>query len=1145
MVKKAKILVVDDQHLFQKTIETILRGMEIELVLASTGREAVDLISVNDFALIILDINMPIMDGFETIRQVRGLSTENSSVPIMLVTSGDSGEREEFKGYDMGIVDFMLKPLEPSILRSKVNVFATLYEQRKKIEQHTFLIDALLNTIPEPAYLLDKNYELLALNLAGAKTLNTSSDNLVGENYLDILPKEIRTDSTRALNNVMMSKQTMRYEDRILGKFMDISISPVGPPEGEVDMLSIFSSDITEFRNLEELLQVQRDLGFALSSAMNLKTALMLCLQAALRIESMDFGLIYTLNPEDDSFELSFDKGLEDEPDPIDKIVPGDEYYGFLTTQKPVYLTGENCVEAINDPKWHRISMISAVPVVFRGKVKACLICGSREQSALSEGAKGALEAIAAHMGSVLIRLKVQDDLAIEAALNRTIAELSNSILKAESLVEICENVLACSSRLTASHAGYVAIVNQDASGHPLPELEYIYKDGEFTELKGISLFPDLAIWLVDSKKPVLINDLKSTQKWDNEILLGDGVESFLAVPAFSGDSLSGIIAFSGNQSGYNGHDLSVVGQVASAFALGVSRKKAELELEKYKAVIEASSEAIAIKDFEDKIIFANHAYHDLFGVDSGQVIGNRANTVLCESSQRFFVDRVLPVVEQGASWEGMLEGKGKDGHCFPIWMRTDGVYGPEGDMHYGFDLMHDITAEKEAEQQLKRALQEKEDATSKLNTVFMSIPDAIVTVDNSMSIMDYNQSFTRLCAMAKGLESGTSVDVLKKCHCQQVLEQTIKDGQTISDYRVKCKYGINSNQVVILSSAPLSGNDGQHHGAVLVVRDITRLVDMEEKLSEKRGLGNIVGKSQKMLELYDLVEQLANVDSTVLITGESGTGKELVAEALHFSGARSASPLVKVNCSALSENILESELFGHVRGAFSGAVSERIGRFEAAQGGTILLDEIGDISPLIQLKLLRVIENKEFEKVGDSRTFKADVRIVAATNVDLKDKVSQGLFRADLYYRLMVMRMELPPLRERKGDIAVLTDHFISMFKAQMSKQVTGVDNEVMKMFMNYEWPGNIRELKNVLEHSYILCPGGLIRSEHLPKSYFPAMIRLLGTDKTETSSSQLIKEDVVRAMQDAGGKKAKAARALGISRPTLYRKLKDFGLN
>jgi transcriptional regulator with PAS, ATPase and Fis domain len=272
---------------------------------------------------------------------------------------------------------------------------------------------------------------------------------------------------------------------------------------------------------------------------------------------------------------------------------------------------------------------------------------------------------------------------------------------------------------------------------------------------------------------------------------------------------------------------------------------------------------------------------------------------------------------------------------------------------------------------------------------------------------------------------------------------------------------------------------------------------------------------------------------------GESGTGKELVAEALHYNGNRSHKPFVKVNCSALSENLLESELFGHVKGAFTGAVQDRVGRFQKADGGTIFLDEIGDISPRTQLQLLRVLQEREFERVGDSTPIKVDVRVVAATNQNLKEKIRRGEFREDLYYRLKVVEISMPPLRERREDIPLLVEHFLEKFNKKLSRDIVSVSSDVQKIFMEYPWPGNIRELEHTMEHAFILCRQKTITVNHLP-SVFKEFIGF----KTFTLEDVKVDEPhaIVQALNKTAWNKAGAARLLGISRRTIYRKMKEY---
>ena len=441
-----------------------------------------------------------------------------------------------------------------------------------------------------------------------------------------------------------------------------------------------------------------------------------------------------------------------------------------------------------------------------------------------------------------------------------------------------------------------------------------------------------------------------------------------------------------------------------------------------------------------------------------------------------------------------------------------------------------------------KALADEKEKYRRNLEAIFRSVTDAIVTVDNEMRVIEANDATRSICGIDPKEISGKKVgDCLSWCNksCIKVLMDTLKGNKTIKEYRVECGQQNRPRQVVVLSSSPLVDSDNRSLGAVLVIRDITRLNALEQELKERYQFHNIIGKSGKMQGVYRLLENLADSETTVLIDGESGTGKELAAEALHYSGVRTSKPLVKVNCSALAENLLESELFGHVKGAFTGAIKDKEGRFEAANHGTIFLDEIGDLSPGLQVKFLRVLQEKEFERVGDNTPIKVDVRVIAATNQDLREKVRRGEFREDLYYRLKVVKVSLPPLRERPEDIPLLVDHFCKSYNKKLKKNIRGVSDQVLRTFMYYPWPGNVRELMHAIEHAYILGQDPAITVDDLPSE-----IRDYSKSKIPVpkDKSTLQPDDIIQALEKTDWNKAKASRLLGVSRQTLYRKIEDY---
>ena len=321
----------------------------------------------------------------------------------------------------------------------------------------------------------------------------------------------------------------------------------------------------------------------------------------------------------------------------------------------------------------------------------------------------------------------------------------------------------------------------------------------------------------------------------------------------------------------------------------------------------------------------------------------------------------------------------------------------------------------------------------------------------------------------------------------------------------------------------------------------------LKERLGDRFDFSKIIGKSRKMRELFDTLSLVAPTDATILILGESGTGKELVANAIHHNSFRKSQPFIKISCSALPETLLESELFGHERGAFTGAIARREGRFQLAHRGTIFLDEVGEMSPTTQMKLLRVLQEKEFEPLGSVQTLKADVRVIAATNKDLDQEVKKGRFREDLFYRLNVIPIHLPPLRERKEDIPDLANHFLSQYREKNKKEIKEFSPKALDLLIRYEWPGNIRELENCIERAVIVARGELIAPVDLPPSIqnlpagkgdseilFPAGISLQEAEKAL----------ILKTLEDAGGNRSRAAEILGINRRTLQMKLKEYGM-
>jgi PAS domain S-box-containing protein len=340
------------------------------------------------------------------------------------------------------------------------------------------------------------------------------------------------------------------------------------------------------------------------------------------------------------------------------------------------------------------------------------------------------------------------------------------------------------------------------------------------------------------------------------------------------------------------------------------------------------------------------------------------------------------------------------------------------------------------------------------------------------------------------------------------------------------------------MSVTGIEDGAGKVRGVVASFRDFSRERALSERLGEIEQFAGIIGRDPKIQEVFRTIRELADSNVPVLLSGESGTGKELVAAAIHNEGVRGAKLLVPINCGALPENLLESELFGHVRGAFTGAVRDKKGRFELADGGTIFLDEIGDISPAMQVKLLRVLQNNTFHRVGGEETIRVDVRVISATNKDLREEIEAGRFREDLFYRLCVVPVELPPLRDRRSDIPLLADHFIKQLAGEQGRDEPRISPEVMDVLLTHDWPGNIRELQNVIRYLMVRCREEVARLRHLPENLQAGLVRSrAGGSGLPRKRKKLTVDAVRRALRETADNRLQAAKLLGVGRATLYR--------
>jgi len=427
------------------------------------------------------------------------------------------------------------------------------------------------------------------------------------------------------------------------------------------------------------------------------------------------------------------------------------------------------------------------------------------------------------------------------------------------------------------------------------------------------------------------------------------------------------------------------------------------------------------------------------------------------------------------------------------------------------------------------------------------SITDGVFTVDHEWRITSFNKAAEDITGVPREEAIGQRCkDVLKASICEGdcALGHTLETGEPVTNKTISIINADGEQAPVSISTALLKDENGTVIGGVETFRDISAVERLRKEIERRYTFEDIISKNHHMHRLFTLLPDIAESQSTVLIEGESGTGKELIARAIHNLSHRKDRPFIVVNCGAMPDTLLESELFGYKAGAFTDAKRDKPGRFKLADRGSIFLDEIGDISPALQIRLLRVLQEQTFEPLGAIESVKVDVRIIAATNKRLEDLVKNGTFREDLYYRINVIRLELPPLRERKEDVPLLVDHFIKSFNTIQNKDIMGTTDEALVCLMSYDYPGNIRELKNIIERSFVLCKSPMIQREHLPEPVCTAS----GMDFSRHSDMATMKDMeaifLTTTLRRNNWNRAKTARELGIHKSTLFRKIKALGI-
>ncbi len=561
--------------------------------------------------------------------------------------------------------------------------------------------------------------------------------------------------------------------------------------------------------------------------------------------------------------------------------------------------------------------------------------------------------------------------------------------------------------------------------------------------------------------------------------------------------------------------------------------------------IIDKNKEAMIIPDGisvigrDEKIIVFNEAASRITEFEEDDIVGESCRILFTEEEFHFVADSLT---ENRAFTNLALNIIDKRGNNKSVLASITPIVKDNSVLSVVL-VFRDTNEMLKMAEDVEAKTQELIDQKNKLDAIFNSNIEGTFTIDYDWNITSFNLSAEKITGYKKNEAVGMKCwDVFKSSICRNGchMEQTIHKGKSTIGNELEIQNKSGMKVPIKVNSGILLNNKNEKIGAVETFIDISEIKNLSAHLKKEFGYANIIGKNKELDKIYRILESVSGTDSSVLITGESGTGKELAARAIHIYSERKSGPFIAVNCSAFVENLIESELFGHEKGAFTGAIQSRPGRFELAQGGTLFLDEIGDLSLTIQTKLLRVLETRTFERVGGNKNIKMNSRIIAATNKDLLIEIKEGRFREDLFYRINVINIHLPPLRERMDDFPLLVNHFIKQFNERFSKSITHFSPAAYDCLERYSWKGNIRELENVIEHCFVLCRSEVIMPEHLPDR-----IRCLTTpliNKIDLGIEETEKRMILNTLNANKGNRLKTAEALRINPSTLWRKMKKY---
>jgi PAS domain S-box-containing protein len=571
-----------------------------------------------------------------------------------------------------------------------------------------------------------------------------------------------------------------------------------------------------------------------------------------------------------------------------------------------------------------------------------------------------------------------------------------------------------------------------------------------------------------------------------------------------------------------------------------------------YPSILESIAEGIVVIGTDKKILFMNQMAKALIGLQNEIIEGEQCNKIintdLCSRGCPLDCSDNNISCSQAAYFMNINLHK-KDESSIPLCLNVAPLNDAEGNVIGIIENFRPMSEAIKAIESLEKSNVVLAQEKNKIASIINSLADGVFTVDRELRIISFNKGMELLTGLKESDVIGRS--------CREILHADNCTGNCPFSYTLKNGYGIanvmeriegkDGNVIPVLISTAFLKDGAQDIGLIATIRDASEIEKLRKEINDRYKFSNIIGKSVSLQQIFELIEALADTDCAVLIEGESGTGKELVARAIHHESDRRNKPFVKVNCSAIVEGLFESELFGHVKGAFTGAIKDKIGKFELADGGTIFLDEIGEMPMALQSKLLRVIQDKEFEKVGDTKTVKVDVRVIAATNRNLKNEIITNNFREDLYYRLCIIPIKMPPLRERKEDIPLLVNHFLEKcsLKIPNRPKIIEITSTALSALIDYDWPGNIRELENAIEHAYIRSKTNRIDNESLPHSITGSSLKEISSNTVEGMGEEGMERLQIKALlKKYNGNKTKVAKDLGLSRTTLWRRFRKHNL-